>query len=536
MRVSKLFDYTFSFVAVLATAVALHYLKDPTIFQKEQISLQSQPSSLSVVVQDHLKHPRKDLRHLKKHTVHALDPLTDLSSESNVADANLSAPSEEELQEFPGATVVEATEVEGPEPNQTTQIKILQTDFKYPFVRSEDVVDNDTGNVVDHEEMAADHLLVSLPEGTDPTVFLNTLGPEVTSMIPVTPGGSSYILPLSSPSIALLPQLLDTIAASDPFIVVGPDVVHHIPPTASHNSTFTTHWGLDKIVGELNQFTSFSKESPSASKLVALIDTGIRDTHNELKPNMWHNPSPNRNDFYGWNALANNGDTCDDNGHGTFCAGVIGAVGNNNQGIIGVVPKVQLMACKAFDNNGTGVVSDEIKSIHYACEHGAKVLNCSWGGGPSQLLYNALSYAQEAGVICVAAAGNDGSNENFYPAAYGTTDSYEGRKLDNVVSVAASTEADTLASFSNYGNVSLAAPGTDICSSYSTADDAYAVASGTSMATPYVTGAVVLLETQFSAQPYNAVISKLYNTADRVAGLTGKVTYGRLNITKALSW
>ena len=185
-QIPTIFDCTFSFAVVLVTALALHYLKDPTLFQKDQASLASQPSSLSVVVQDHLKHPNKNLKHLKQ-TTHALDSLTDLSSEANVADANLSTPFEEELQEFLGTTVVEAAEVEGPEANQTTQIKILQTDFKYPFVRSEDVVDNDTGDVIDHEEMAADHLLVSLPEGTD--------------------------------------------------------------PTASNNSVFTTHWGLDKIAG-----------------------------------------------------------------------------------------------------------------------------------------------------------------------------------------------------------------------------------------------------------------------------------------------
>ncbi|MBX9742365.1 MAG: S8 family serine peptidase [Chthoniobacterales bacterium] len=524
MRISKLLNHSVSLLAVLAAVITWQYLQNFSPSQQEQNSIPSPP--LSVLALDALNHPRTNVRNLPRS--HSWDSFICAPSEPN-GSATVTTPFEEQISDFPDALVLEETEVDGPEPNQTTKIKILQTDFKYPLIRSEEIVDNDTGNVVEQQEMAADHLLVSVPPGKDPMAFLSGLGSRVTSITPITRDGSSYIAQLASPSIASLPQALDIVAGRQ--IIVEPDIVHHIP-TVAHTAWSNANWGLDEIAGELTPFTAPSKQSTTSSKVVAVIDTGILPTHQELEPNMWHNHHATKGDIYGWNAVDNNGDIRDDNGHGTFCAGIIGAVGNNNMGFVGVVPRVRLMACKAFNKHGVGIVSDEIKCIDYACDHGAKVLNCSWGGGPSQLLYEALRRAEKAEVICVAAAGNDGTDgKNFYPAAYGN-DTSEGQKLDNVISVAASTETDELAPFSNYGNVHLAAPGADICSAFNDGDDSYAIGSGTSMAAPYVTGAVVLLETQF---PYHAVINRLFNTADKVPGLTGKVIFGRLNIAKALT-
>jgi subtilisin family serine protease len=402
-------------------------------------------------------------------------------------------------------------------------------------VRSEEVIDKNTGRIINHEEMAADHLLVNLPPGVNPSNFFNNLGPEVISMSQIMPDSSLYSLNIS-PSIRSLSEVLEKVTeVSNSFIICEPDMIYH-SIDSPYDFVAANHWGLTKISGELSAFTAPSKQNSSPSKLVAIIDTGVRYTHQELGPNMWHNLSATQGDIYGWNAVENNGDPQDDNGHGTFCAGVVGAVGNNNMGIIGVVPVVQLMACKALDKNGNGVVSDAVVCIDYACKNGAKVLNCSWGRGPSEILYQALKNAQLEGVICVAAAGNDGQESEIYPAAYGI-DTAEGSKLDNVVSVAASTQEDTLASFSNYEKtaVPIAAPGVDICSSFNNADDGYATGSGTSFSVPYVTGALVLMEAQFPNQPYNVIINKMYNTADHTSGLTDKVIFGRLNITKALA-
>lgn len=514
MRLSPLFNRA---VAVLSIALfTWSYFNTTT----SPLTQRSSPATVSVIVQDHLKKNGGKLQAFS-----SAKPIIE-------KDGSLNVPSEEELQHFPGATVVEADEVEGPEANQYTRVKILQTDFKSPMVRSEEVIDKKTGKTLAHEEMAANHLLVSLPPGEDPEIFLRQLGPHATAIQPVTPDGP-YIVYLDSYSIASLSETLTVVKAGEP------DFIHH-PIDYAGNPNSNWHWGLDKVLGGFSPFTFQRKLTASSPLIAAVIDTGIRYTHQEL--NIWNNPSPQNGDLYGTNTYSHNSDPMDDNGHGTFCAGIIGAAGNNSMGFIGVTPGVQLMACKAFDKDGSAQISDEIAAIDYACKGGAFILNCSWGGsGYSQALYDALDRARQAGVICVAAAGNDGLiNMPFYPASYGSDNNdlqyYQQKKLDNVLAVAASTETDELASFSNYGSsfVSIAAPGVDIHSAFNASDDSYASGSGTSFAAPYVTGALLLLKSQFPNDSYDRLINRLFNAADKPGGLTGKVTFGRLNIARAL--
>src|SRR3954470_16254794 len=234
--------------------------------------------------------------------------------------------------------------------------------------------------------------------------------------------------------------------------------------------------------------------------IVAVVDTGIRFTHEDLAANMWVNTReiPGNgidddgdgviDDVYGFNGIDGSGNCADNNGHGTHVSGIIGAVGNNGKGVAGVCWKVKLMACKFLDSEGSGATSDAIDCINYARLHGAKVINASWGGGDySSALQKAISTARSAGMIFVAAAGNELANNDVtpsYPANYA---------LDNIITVAATTPADVLdPDYSNYGatTVDLAAPGTSIYSTWNTSDSAYMTLSGTSMATPHVTGAV----------------------------------------------
>src|SRR5262249_5212712 len=148
-------------------------------------------------------------------------------------------------------------------------------------------------------------------------------------------------------------------------------------------------------------------------------------------------------------------------GHGTHVSGILGAVGNNGKGVTGVAWKVQIMACKFLDQNGDGALSDAVQCIDYARNNGAQVINASWGGPVfSSALRTAIMRARDANIVFVAAAGNDGVNADttvFYPASY---------DVDNIVSVAATTRTDALASFSNFGpkSVDLAAPGAAIYS------------------------------------------------------------------------
>jgi subtilisin family serine protease len=236
------------------------------------------------------------------------------------------------------------------------------------------------------------------------------------------------------------------------------------------------------------------------------------------------------NDFIGWNFVNNTNNPFDDNGHGTHVSGTIGAVGNNGTGIAGVDWNVQIMPVKFLDSNGQGSVSDFIEGLNYSIQHGAKITNNSWAGAPySQALQDAVSTAQSAGQIFVAAAGNSGVNTDVnpnYPSNLG---------LNNVVSVAATDQNGNLASFSNYGatTVDLAAPGVGI---YSTLPgNTYGYMSGTSMATPHVTGVMALVWSEHPTWNYTQVINQVLDTVTKESSLSGKVaTGGILNAAAAV--
>jgi subtilisin family serine protease len=268
----------------------------------------------------------------------------------------------------------------------------------------------------------------------------------------------------------------------------------------------------------------------SASNIiVAVLDTGVRYTHEDLATNMWVNPIDHS---HGTNAVAGTTDPSDDGTHGTAVAGIIGAAGNNGKGVTGVAWQVQLMACKCFNSGGTGTVSDTIACFDYACANGAKIINASFGFAASLSLSNAVSAARDARIIVVAACGNSGGSIDPnppYPA---------GIHLDNVISVAYTTRNDTLASASSYGptNVHLAAPGDQIYSTFPATDSWYFTQSGSSFAAPYVSGACALVMARFPTESHQTIISRILNGTDPLPSLAGKCTTGgRLNLRKALS-
>jgi subtilisin family serine protease len=326
-------------------------------------------------------------------------------------------------------------------------------------------------------------------------------------------------------------------------------------------------YGLnDEIFNQLkgNQWALSKINAPEAWRvrnmmtkpvIVAIIDTGIRYTHQDLKDNMWTNPDPLAPDHYGINAVAKTGDPMDDCGHGTHCAGIIGATG---VGINGIVPQVQLMACKYMDKHGKGLQSDEIACLHYAVKHGANVLNCSYGTAlgfsghnisvstPFSLFskseYDAMKYLGEKGALIAIAAGNSHNLNDVlpaYPASY-CVDSklLNVSALNNIVSVAATDEQDQLCHFSNYGikSVFLAAPGSNILSTWNYSDTSYTFASGTSMAAPHVAGALALMKAKFPNRSNQELIAHLLESTDPLDSLKGKTKAGRLNLLKALIW
>jgi subtilisin family serine protease len=306
--------------------------------------------------------------------------------------------------------------------------------------------------------------------------------------------------------------------------------------TTPNDPYFTSgkDWGLNEIGAP----AAWSHTTGSSNVVVAIIDTGIDYTHPDLAANVWTNHGNLAtdgigNDLHGANFTSlttTTGNVLDDNGHGSHVAGIIGAVGNNGIGTTGVAWHVQLMALKFLDANGSGYTSGAVRAIDYAISHGASIINASWGGsGYDQALADAIGRARQAGIIFVAAAGNNASNDDttgFYPADYNS---------DNVVTVAASTSSDQPASFTNYGphSVDLYAPGVGIWSTVPHGQ--YASYSGTSMATPFVTGALALLKVEHPDWNYHQLISRLKATVDKLPQFGNVAWGGRLDLAAALA-
>ena len=225
----------------------------------------------------------------------------------------------------------------------------------------------------------------------------------------------------------------------------------------------------------------------------------------------------------------------DENGHGTHCAGIIGAEGDNEEGIAGINWKVEIMPLKFLGRGGFGTTKDAIEAINYAIDRKQKgvnvrVISASWGSTAySKALEDAIRAAGEEGILFVAAAGNDGTSNDkrpHYPSNY---------NLPNVISVAALDRADTLASFSNFGakTVHIAAPGKEILSTW--LKDDYREASGTSMATPHVAGVAALILANEPNITVEKLRERILKSVDKIDSLNGKVENGgRLNAAKAL--
>jgi subtilisin family serine protease len=287
--------------------------------------------------------------------------------------------------------------------------------------------------------------------------------------------------------------------------------------------------------------------------VVAIIDTGVDKEHPDLVENLWINPGeiPDNNkdddgngyidDVYGWNFVDNNNEILEelptDNAHGTHVAGIVGAVGNNNLGITGTCWKVKLMSLKIMDSQGRGTLFPAIEALAYAATNGAHLTNNSWGHEGYN--YNEYLALKASHLLHICAAGNErtdnDSSQKNYPSSY---------DLDNIIAVAA-TAGRNLADYSNYGvnSVDLAAPGTGIYStcppSTENLDERYKSMNGTSMATPFVTGAAALIMARFPRLPAFApwgtsIRSLLLESADPLPELVGKVAYGRLNLYRAL--
>ena len=287
---------------------------------------------------------------------------------------------------------------------------------------------------------------------------------------------------------------------------------------------------------------SWSVQSPydvNKVPVVAIIDTGVDLSHSVFTQSqaIWSNPAeiPGNgidddfngyvDDVNGWNFNANSNSPQDDEGHGTHVAGIVVGTGLNIFSAPRDQSRIQIMPLKFLDSNGSGRTSDAIRAIYYAVDNGAKVINCSWGGGSySRALLDALTYAYEHQVVVVTAAGNNAANNDsspMYPAGY---------NFPSNIAVAASTDGDNLASFSNYGasSVPVAAPGYYIYSSYP--GNSYTLMSGTSMAAPFVAGLAAYAWREAPQLTGYQVKQMIMASVNTKASLANKVsTQGRVN-------
>jgi subtilisin family serine protease len=297
---------------------------------------------------------------------------------------------------------------------------------------------------------------------------------------------------------------------------------------------YREQWAHQKIDSE----KAWDIATGTKEVVVAVIDTGVDYTHEDLRDNAWVNQAELNgevgvdddgngfvDDVYGYDFVNKDGDPMDDHNHGTHCSGILGAK-HNNKGIAGVNSNVRIMAVKFLSSRGSGTLADAIESIKYATDNGAHILSNSWGGGGySEAMKEAIEYSKSKGVLFVAAAGNSNSRDPHYPSGY---------NVDNVISVASSDERDFKSSFSNYGlpHVDIAAPGSNILS---TVRSGYAIYSGTSMATPYVSGAAALM-LSYEEMGYLELKDRIFKTSDYLSKWKRYVTTsGRLNVNNLLS-
>ncbi|MFN7142058.1 MAG: S8 family peptidase, partial [Limisphaerales bacterium] len=339
--------------------------------------------------------------------------------------------------------------------------------MKYPFVRVETrfkmVGTNEV--ILSHAEMAADHVSVELmPSVTEEQV-----------VAAITPGGGTlrkklnleyaetYLIGLPQPTLDAVPEAIAWLGAfTNLFTAVDSDGISHKTSFFPNDPRFHQLWHLHNTGqssglrdADIDATEAWVIHQGSPNVIVAISDTGLDYRHPDLKDNVWINTAEratradtDRNsyvdDILGWNFVNGNTNVMDIDGHGTFVAGIIGARGNNGIGISGVAWQCKLMPLKVLDTDG-GYASDIAEGFDYARRMGAKIINASHGGPGSAVVRTAVNNLHAAGVLLIAAAGNESANTDItpmFPACYTN---------QNVISVAATGRGDLMGSFSSYG-------------------------------------------------------------------------------------
>lgn len=346
-------------------------------------------------------------------------------------------------------------------------------------------------------------------------------------------------------------EIIMSLKANPAVIYAEPNFLYRVAEGDGlvNDPEFGRLWGFEnkgqtggKTDADINAELMWSYQKGSKQVAIGITDTGFDYSHPDLVDNIWINQNEISgngidddhngyvDDIHGINAIKNNGDPNDDNMHGTHVAGTIGATGNNSLGVVGVAQSVQMIGCKFLSRHGSGSTADAIKCMEYFVLLKTREINPvnliatnnSWGGGgSSQAMLDAIKAHDQAGILFVAAAGNEASDNDItqsYPANY---------DVANVVSVAALDHNDRLAVFSNYGKkkVHVAAPGVKILSTI--LGQKYGELSGTSMATPHVTGLSAIIASEHGDLNYLGIKNLILTGGQKIDAVATKTISGR---------
>jgi subtilisin family serine protease len=395
------------------------------------------------------------------------------------------------------------------------------------------------------QEVVSGELLVRFKPGAENSLRAHgIMGAQVVDTYRFLPGLQRVSLPPGTD----VELAAETYRADPDVLYAEPNAVYRIDAQPD-DPEFDELWGMHNTGQsggtadtDLNMPEAWELTTGSDETVIAVIDTGINYLHEDLAGNVWVNPGeiPDNDldddgngyvdDVHGINTINGSGNPMDDNRHGSHCSGTIAGSGDNGRGVAGVNWRAKIVACKFLSAAGSGATADAVECLDYLYNLRTREANPvnivassnSWGGGTfSQALQDAIARHQQAGILFIAAAGNNTANNdvtNNYPSNY---------PLPNIIAVAAIARNDTLATFSNYGRrrVHVGAPGVDIFSTVLGQD--YALLSGTSMATPHVSGLVGLLKAQDPSRDWRALKNLVLAGGVDSAALAGKTITGR---------
>jgi subtilisin family serine protease len=445
--------------------------------------------------------------------------------------------------------VVFASEVRRLQKQVRSSVRIISGESKAREDSAQDQLDRDSASSTGRPEV-----LVKFRAGTSADAMAQIaarFNDRIQDEIEAVPGLTAIDDPdnADASAVAAQYQALPEVEYAEPNYEISLEPVAVETRARANDPILEKQWALARV--QAPQAWTTTKGSDEV--VVGILDSGVEYTHPALANNIWTRPASlapyhdrdlgTFDDVHGCNFAGGGdasgdlqGDPMDDNGQGTYCAGVIAAECGNKAGVCGVNQKVRIMALKFLNTGGFGTTSGAVQAINYAIDRkhagvNLRVISASWGlAQRSRALEDAISKANEAGILFVAAAGDQGANVDTaprYPASY---------DLGNALSVAALDQSDALASFSNHGmkSVQLAAPGKDILTTALGND--YETRSGTALASSLVAGVAALA---LAARP-NLTVGQLrallLKSVDKLPSLQDKVaTGGRINAARAVA-